>query len=79
MRGPGTLQPGGSGQACHAVCTSVRAAGFKADTGAHVKTTTFTIESQGYNQYLFRRAILPRLGWAAGAVGAYFALMAFFG
>lgn len=42
-----------------------------------MKTTTFTIESQGYNQYLFRRALLPKLGWAAGAVGAYLTLMAF--
>ena len=28
----------------------------------------FTMESQGYDRYLFRRAVPPKLGWAAGAV-----------
>lgn len=36
---------------------------------------TFTIESEGYNRYLFRRAVLPKLGWAFGAMGMVLAAL----
>lgn len=39
---------------------------------------TFTIDSDGYSRYLFRRAVLPKLGWAAGAAGVLFAAFAFY-
>ena len=34
---------------------------------------TFTIESEGYQRYLFRRAVLPKLGWAVGVAGMVWA------
>ena len=34
---------------------------------------SFTFESEGYDRYLFRRAILPKVGWAAGAAAVLFA------
>lgn len=33
------------------------------------KTLDFTVESEGYGHYLFRRPILPKLGWIAGLFG----------
>ena len=29
----------------------------------------FTLESSGYDQYLYRRQVLPKLGWLAGLFG----------
>jgi hypothetical protein len=34
------------------------------------KSFGFTVESEGYGQYLHRRPWLPKLGWLAGLVGA---------
>lgn len=36
----------------------------------------FTIESEGYSRYLFRRAVLPKLGWAVGGLGMILAALA---
>ncbi|MBS1149813.1 MAG: hypothetical protein H6Q89_1511 [Myxococcaceae bacterium] len=44
-----------------------------------MKHSAFTIESQGYDRYLFRRAMLPKIGWAAGAVGALLAVLTLIG
>jgi hypothetical protein len=38
---------------------------------------SFTFESEGYDRYLFRRALLPKLGWAAGAAGLVFTVLSF--
>lgn len=40
-----------------------------------MKNPSFTFETEGYDRYLFRRAILPKLGWAAGAVGVLLAVL----
>ena len=40
---------------------------------------SFTFESEGYDRYLYRRAILPRLGWAAGAAAVFFAVLTMIG
>ena len=29
----------------------------------------FTVESEGYGHYLYRRPLLPKLGWIAGLFG----------
>ena len=42
-------------------------------------TNAFTIESEGYNRYLFRRAVLPKLGWAVGVLGMLLGAMALVG
>jgi hypothetical protein len=33
------------------------------------KHLSFTVESEGYGHYLFRRPLLPKLGWIAGLCG----------
>ncbi len=40
------------------------------------KPTNFTVESEGYGQYLYRRPILPKLGWIAGLFGIVAAAIA---
>ncbi len=39
----------------------------------------FTFETEGYDRYLFRRAILPKLGWAAGVAALVFAVLTMIG